>query len=210
MARNHGPVCRLCRREGTKLFLKGSRCYAEKCAMERRPYAPGQHGQNRAKFSDYGLRLREKQKLKRIYGLLETQFRRFFEMASRRKGPTGENLLQLLERRLDNVVFRLGFATTRQEARQLVRHGHFLANGKKVNVPSYLVKIGEEISVRPKSQKVQRIVDAVGSAEARGVPEWAQLEKKDMVGKLNALPSREQLTVSLDIREQLIIELYSK
>lgn len=210
MARYTGPVCRLCRREGTKLFLKGTRCHTEKCAVDRRQYAPGQHGQSRSKFSDYGIRLREKQKLKRIYGMLEKQFRRFFDMAVAQKGPTGENLLQLLERRLDNVVFRMGFATTRLEARQLVRHNHFMVDGKKVNVPSFLVKSGQEVSIRPKSKKVQRILDAFEAASQRGVPEWIEIDSDEMSGKLASYPSREQLTVSLDIKDQLIIELYSK
>ena len=168
MARYRGSVCRLCRREGTKLFLKGDRCFSEKCAIERRAYPPGVHGQGRARFSDYGVQLREKQKVKRMYGLLEKQFRRTFDRASAMKGQAGENLLMLLERRLDNAVYRMGFVSDHAEGRQLVRHGHFTINGKKVNIPSYLVRAGDVVEVREKSRKITRIIEAIGSVERRG------------------------------------------
>ncbi len=208
MARYRGAVCRLCRREGMKLYLKGDRCYSDKCAVERRNYPPGQHGQRRPKFSNYGEQLREKQKVKRIYGVLEKQFRRYFEMADRQKGITGVNLLILLERRLDNMVFRLGFASSRNEARQLVRHNHFRVNGRKVNIPSYLVKPGDVIELREKSRKIQRIQDSLEAVVRRGVPSWLELDKDRFRGRVLALPTREDLT--MPIREQLIVELYSK
>ena len=192
-----------------KLFLKGDRCYTDKCGYERRAYPPGQHGQaRRRKPSDYREQLREKQKVKRIYGIAERQFRGYYYKASRMKGVTGENLIQLLERRLDNVIYRLGFAADHAEARQLVRHGHFLIGGRRVDIPSYLVRDGEEITVREKSQKIARIVEAMGSVERRGVPAWLELDKNEFKGKVKALPAREDVT--LPIREQLIIELYSK
>lgn len=191
-----------------KLYLKGDRCYSDKCAVERRNYPPGQHGQRRPKFSNYGEQLREKQKVKRIYGVLEKQFRRYFEMADRQKGITGVNLLILLERRLDNMVFRLGFASSRNEARQLVRHSHFRVNGRKVNIPSYLVKPGDVIELREKSRKIQRIQDSLEAVVRRGVPSWLELDKDRFRGKVLALPTREDLT--MPIREQLIVELYSK
>ncbi len=208
MARYRESVCRLCRREGLKLFLKGDRCYSEKCAFERRGYAPGDHGQLRKKFSDYGVQLREKQKLKRMYGLLEKQFRGYFEKADRQKGITGSNLLIFLERRLDNMVFRMGFANSRTEARQLVRHNHFLVSGKPVNIPSYLIKLGDEVQVREGSRKVERILEAMGTVARRGVPQWLEIDKANFRGVLKTLPTREELT--MPVREQLVVELYSK
>lgn len=208
MARYNGAVCRLCRREGLKLFLKGDRCYSDKCAVERRNYPPGQHGQRRPKFSSYGEQLREKQKVKRIYGLLENQFRLTFERAERQRGITGVNLLLLLERRLDNMVYRLGFASSRSEARQLVTHGHFTVNGRKVNIPSFLVKPGDLIELRPKSRKIQSIQDSMEAVVRRGVPGWLELDKEQFRGQVLALPTREELT--MPVREQLIVELYSK
>src|SRR5512138_3549711 len=189
MAKYSGPVCRLCRREDTKLFLKGDRCYTDKCGYERRAYAPGQHGQaRRRKLSNYGSQLREKQKLKRMYGLAERQFRGYYQKATRMKGVAGENLLQLLERRLDNVVYRLGFASDHAEARQLVRHGHFSVNGKKVNIPSFLCGLNDTIVVREPSRKVARITDSVGAVERRGVANWLELEKEAFQGRVKALP----------------------
>jgi small subunit ribosomal protein S4 len=190
LARYKESVCRLCRREGLKLFLKGDRCYGEKCAFERRGYAPGDHGQLRRKHSDYGVQLREKQKLKRMYGLLERQFRSYFEKADKQKGITGTNLLLFLERRLDNMVFRIGFANSRNEARQLVRHNHFLVDGKPINIPSYLVKVGSEILVREKSRKVERIVEAMEIVARRGIPQWLELDKDNFRGMVKTLPSR--------------------
>jgi small subunit ribosomal protein S4 len=208
VARYRGSICRLCRREGMKLYLKGDRCYSDKCAVERRSYPPGQHGQRRPKFSSYGEQLREKQKVKRIYGVLERQFSRYFERADSQRGITGVNLLLLLERRLDNMVFRLGFAASRNEARHLVRHSHFLVNGRKVNIPSYLVKPGDVIELRQKSRKIQRVQESLEAVVRRGVPGWLELEKDQSKGRVLALPSREELT--MPIREQLIVELYSK
>lgn len=208
MARNTKSVCRLCRRENLKLFLKGERCYTEKCAIDRRNYAPGQHGQNRRKFSDYGAQLREKQKVKRLYGLLENQFRNTFKEADRQKGITGEILLSLLERRLDNAVYRLGFANSRNEARQLVRHNHFIVNHSRVNIPSYLVKPGDVIELREKSKKVVRILEALEGVARRGVPQWLELDKEQMKGNVKGLPAREEITIP--IQEKLIVELYSK
>ena len=208
MARHIGPVCRLCRREGLKLFLKGERCYTDKCAIERRNYPPGEHGQARPKFSEYSIQLREKQKLRRIYGVLEGQFRRYFQMADRGRGVTGETLLQLLERRLDNIVYRLGFATSRSEARQLVRHGHFRVNGRKVDVPSYLVRTGDSVSVRERSRTIARIVEALELVQRRGVPEWLEVQPEAFAGKVKALPLRADLT--MPINEKLVVELYSK
>jgi small subunit ribosomal protein S4 len=208
LARYRESVCRLCRREGLKLFLKGDRCYSEKCAFERRGYAPGDHGQLRKKFSDYGVQLREKQKLKRMYGLLEKQFRGYFDKADRQKGITGSNLLIFLERRLDNMVFRMGFANSRTEARQLVRHNHFLVSGKPVNIPSYLIKLGDEVQVREGSRKVERILEAMGTVARRGVPQWLEIDKANFRGILKTLPTREELT--MPVREQLVVELYSK
>ncbi len=209
MARYAGSVCRLCRREAMKLFLKGERCYGEKCAIERRNVPPGQHGKGRrARLMGYGLQLREKQKVKRMYGVLERQFRRYFEQADRRKGVTGETLLQLLERRLDNVVYRLGFAVSRPQARQLVRHGHFTVNGKRANVPSFSVKAGDVVAVRPSSAKNPAIVYAMEEVKGRGVPEWLEVDGEALTGRLAAAPRRDQL--NLPIQEQLIVELYSK
>lgn len=208
MARYTKSACRLCRRENLKLFLKGERCYTEKCAIERRNYAPGQHGQDRRKFSDYGAQLREKQKVKRLYGLLESQFRNTFKEADRQKGITGEVLLFLLERRLDNIVYRLGFANSRNEARQLVRHNHFSVNRSKVNIPSYLVKPGDVIEVREKSKKVVRIQEALEGVARRGVPQWLELDKDQMKGSVKSMPTREEITIP--IQEKLIVELYSK
>ena len=208
MARYRESACRLCRREGLKLFLKGDRCYSEKCAFERRGYAPGEHGQIRKKHSDYGVQLRAKQKLKRMYGLLEKQFRGYFEKADRQKGITGTNLLLLLERRLDNMVFRMGFANSRNEARQLVRHNHFLVSGKPVNIPSFLVKVGDDIEVRVDSRKVEKILDAVETVARRGVPTWLELDKANFKGAVKVLPTRDELT--MPVQEQLVVELYSK
>ena len=209
MARYIGPVCRLCRREDMKLFLKGDRCYTDKCGYERRAYPPGQHGQaRRRKPSDYREQLREKQKVKRIYGIAERQFRGYYHKATRMKGVTGENLIQLLERRLDNVIYRLGFASDHAEARQLVRHGHFKINARRVNIPSYLVRPNDLIEVGETSKKIARIVDSVGAVERRGVPQWLELEKDAFRGRVKTLPARDNVT--LPIREQLIVELYSK
>jgi len=207
MARYSGPVCRLCRREGMKLFLKGERCYSEKCEIEKRNFPPGQHGKRRAaKLAGYGLQLREKQRVKRIYGVLEDQFRLYFEGAERQRGITGVLLLQALERRLDNVVYRLGYATSRSQGRQLVRHGHFTVNGRKVNIPSYQVKPGDAVGVKERSQKVASIQHATEEVKGRGVPEWLQVE--GMTAKVVSLPTREQ--INLPVQEQLIVELYSK
>lgn len=208
MGKYTGPACRLCRREGLKLFLKGDRCYSDKCAFERRSYVPGQHGQARVKVSNYGLQLREKQKVKRMYGLLERQFRTCFEKADWQKGVTGTNLLVLLERRLDNVVYRLGFSSARRQARHLVRHNHFLVNGKKVNIPSYLVKIGDVIETKEKSRSILPINEAIEAVVRRGVPQWLELDKDNFRGTVKAYPVREDLTMPM--QEQLIVELYSK
>ncbi|MDP7417975.1 MAG: 30S ribosomal protein S4 [Desulfobacterales bacterium] len=209
MARYIDPRCRLCRRENLKLFLKGDRCYSDKCSFDRRGYPPGQHGQRRGrKISGYGIQLREKQKVKRMYGLSEKQFHLFFEKADRKKGITGTNLLVFLERRLDNVVYRLGFVNSRAQGRQLVRHQHFSVNGKKVNIPSYLIKIGDVVEIREKSRKVKTIEDSLDAVVRRGVPQWLELEKKDLKGIVKGFPIREDLT--MPIQEQLIVELYSK
>jgi small subunit ribosomal protein S4 len=208
MARYNGSVCRLCRREGTKLFLKGDRCYTDKCAIEKRAYPPGQHGQGRTRFSDYGVQLREKQKVKRMYGMLEKQFRLTYARASSMKGRAGANLLILLERRLDNVIFRLGFATSRAEARQLVRHGHFKVNGRKAQTPSMLVRAGWRVELREKSREVQRIVGALEALEGRSLPQWLELDKDAFEGTIKQLPQREDIT--LPIEEQLIVEHYSR
>ncbi|MCE9671500.1 30S ribosomal protein S4 [Myxococcus stipitatus] len=208
MARYTASACRICRRENLKMYLKGDRCYTDKCAIERRPYPPGQHGQGRVKFSGYGVQLREKQKVKRMYGLLENQFRGYYHRASAAKGKTGENLLQQLELRLDNVVFRMGFADTRNEARQLVRHGHFQVNGRKVNIPSFSIKPGTTVEVVEKSRKMLRIAEALETVDRRGVPQWIDLDKKSFKGTVKTVPNREDLT--MPIQEQLIVELYSK
>ncbi len=208
MARYTGAVCRLCRREGQKLFLKGSRCYGEKCALNKREYAPGQHGQARKKLSEYGLQLREKQKAKRYYGVLESQFAHYFELANKKSGVTGENLLQVLESRLDNVVYRLGFALSRAEARQLVVHGHFQINGKKVNIPSYLVKPGEVIALKEGSRSLPKIKDILEQTDGKAIPKWLDLDTNTMQAKVVALAQRDD--IDLDIAEHLIVELYSK
>ena len=209
MARYRGSVCRLCRRENLKLFLKGDRCYSDKCAFDRRSYPPGQHGQRRGrKISDYGIQLREKQKVKRMYGLSEKQFHLFFKRADKQKGITGINLLVALERRLDNVVYRLGFVDSRAQGRHFVRHNHFLVNTKKVNIPSYLIKIGDTIEVREKSRKIQAISNALDAVVRRGVPQWLDLEKENLKGVVKSFPVREELTTP--IQEQLIVELYSR
>jgi small subunit ribosomal protein S4 len=191
-----------------KLFLKGERCYTDKCAIERRNYPPGQHGQGRVKFSEYSLQLREKQKLKRMYRLLEGQFRRLFDEADRTKGITGETLMILLERRLDNMIYRLGFANSRAEARQLVRHGHFLVNGRKIDIPSALLKVGDVVTVRERSHKVVRIQEALELSQRRGVPEWLEVDRPNFTGRIRALPARTDLT--MPINEKLVVELYSK
>ena len=209
MARYIGPVCRLCRREGMKLFLKGERCYTDKCAIEKRNVPPGQHGRSRkAKMVGYGVQLREKQKVKRTYGVLESQFRRYFEAADRQKGVTGELLLQMLERRLDNVVYRLGFATSRAQARQLVRHGHFDVNGRKVDIPSFAVRSGDTVAIRTASQKNPTIAHAMEEVKGRGIPEWLAFDASALSGRVAQLPTREQ--INLPVQEQLIVELYSK
>ena len=208
MARYTDAVCRMCRRENQKLFLKGDRCYTQKCALECRAYAPGQHGQNRSKASEYGTQLREKQKAKRYYGLLENQFRNYFEMAERRPGQTGENLLSILESRLDNVVYRLGFAMSRAEARQLVSHGHFTVNGHKVNSPSYLVKPGMVVTLKDSSKSLEKIKANVEANAFRQPPKWLEYDVNNMVAKVTALPARED--IDLPIEEHLIVELYSK
>jgi small subunit ribosomal protein S4 len=208
VARYSDPVCRLCRREGMKLFLKGDRCFKDKCAIERRNYAPGQHGRRRSKVLGYGLQLREKQKVKRIYGLLERQFSLYFARADRRAGITGENLLRQLELRLDNVVYSLGFAASRAQARQLVRHGHIEVNAKKVNIPSYQVRKGDSVQVREKSRKNDQIRQAVETASGRGIPSWLELNPEQFRGAVLDVPKRED--IRLPIQEQLIVELYSK
>ncbi|MBQ3112323.1 MAG: 30S ribosomal protein S4 [Firmicutes bacterium] len=208
MARYTGAVCRLCRREGMKLYLKGDRCYSDKCAMANKAYAPGQHGQSRKKVSEYGTQLREKQKVRRIYGVSEKQFRMYFEKAERQHGVTGENLLRLLEQRLDNVVYRLGLASSRIDARQLVRHGHFTVNGKKVNIPSFLVKVGDVITVRENSRKSPKFVAIADAIAHRNAPQWLEQDKENLAGKVIALASRED--IDLPINEQLIVELYSR
>ena len=208
MARYNEPVCRLCRREGMKLFLKGERCFKEKCAVERRSYAPGQHGKRRNKMQPYGLQLREKQKVRRVYGVLEAQFRRYFAEASRQKGITGENLLRLLELRLDNVVYSLGFASSRAQARQLVRHGHVVINGRVRSIPSLQVKPGMEIVLKDKMKANTLVVEALETAQGRGVPPWLELDGDNFRGKVVSLPTRED--IRLPIQEQLIVELYSR
>ena len=209
MARYREAVCRLCRREGMELFLKGDRCFTDKCAIKRRGYPPGQHGQRRMKkHSDYGVQLREKQKARRIYGLLEKQFHNYFEKADRMKGKTGDNLLILLERRLDNVVFKLGFAVTRRESRQLVRHGHFLVKGKRVNIPSFLVRTGDIVEMRERSRKIPSVNESLDAVIRKGIPAWLELERENFRGSVKNIPSRADITEP--IQEQLIVELYSK
>lgn len=208
MAKYRGPVCRLCRREGVKLFLKGSRCMTEKCAIERRSYPPGQHGQGRKRISEYSAQLREKQKLKRIYGLQERQFRGFFGKAERRAGITGEHLLKLLECRLDNVVYRLGFASSRKEARQLVNHGHLLVNGRKTDIPAYIVKPGDVVEVRQRSRDLVPIVSALEAVDGRGIPGWLELDRAAFKGTVRGLPTKEE--IALPVNEQMVVELYSR
>lgn len=210
MSRYTGSVCRLCRREQLKLFLKGDRCYTDKCAMETKPYVPGQHGvgRRRGKQSDYGLQLREKQKVKRLYGMQEKQFRLTFGRAAQKKGKTGANLLVLLERRLDNIVYRMGFARSLSEARQLVKHSHVLVNGKKVNIPSALVKVEDVISIKEKSRGLAFIKDSIESSERKGLPGWLSIDAKTFSGRVVAFPTREQITIP--IQEQFIVELYSR
>lgn len=209
MARYTGAVCRQCRREGLKLYLKGERCYTEKCGVDRRTYAPGQHGQRRrGKTSEYGLQLREKQKARRIYGVLEGQFRRYFQDADRRKGITGENLLQILESRLDNIVYRMGFALSRPEARQLVKHGHFAVNGKKVSIPSYQVRPGDEIEVREASRTKGRFKELAELTQNQGAMEWLEVNRENLSGKVIRLPNRDE--IDIPIAEHLIVELYSR
>ena len=208
MARYTGPVCRLCRRENNKLFLKGDRCFTDKCGVERRAYAPGQHGQGRSKISDYGVQLREKQKVRRIYGILEKQFRGYYLKAARMKGATGENLLSLLERRLDNVVYRLGFGASRAEARMLVTQGHFLVNARQVNMPSYIIKAGEMVELKEKVKNLTRFQELAAAMDRKTVPPWLELDRQNLKGKVAALPTREDIT--MPVNENLIVELYSK
>jgi small subunit ribosomal protein S4 len=208
LARYSGALCRICRREAEKLFLKGDRCYTEKCAIERRQYPPGQHGQRRSKLSDYGVQLREKQKVRKIYGLLEKQFRSTFGRAERKKGVTGEVLLQLLESRLDNVVYRMGFAPNRNSARQLVTHGHFLVNGRKVDIASFAVRVGDVVELKEASRNIVIINDNVSKMEHRGVPVWLEMDFQSFKGKVTQVPTRED--IQLTANEQLIVELYSK
>ena len=208
MARYTEAVCRLCRREGQKLFLKGERCYSGKCAIDRRAYAPGQHGQGRKKLSEYGLQLREKQKAKRFYGVLEGQFAHYYELAEKKAGVTGENLLQILESRLDNVIYRLGFGLSRAEARQLVVHGHFLVNGKKVDIPSYLVKEGDVITIKETRRSLPKIKAIIEATEGKNIPEWLDLDRNTLQGKVVTLAKRSD--IDLEVEEHLIVELYSK
>jgi len=211
MARYTGPVCRICRREGVKLYLKGERCYTSKCAMDRRPYPPGMHGpeRRRVKLSDYGIRLREKQRLRRIYGVMERQFRRYFEMASKAKGMTGPTLITILERRLDNVVYRLGFASSRAQARQLVTHGHFTVNGRKIDIPSYLVKPGDVIAVKEESRDKPYFKALAETLAQASVPSWLSLDPLTMSGKVLEIPRREDIT-DIPVNEQLVVEFYSR
>jgi small subunit ribosomal protein S4 len=208
VARYRDALCRLCRREGDKLYLKGDRCNTDKCAIERRKYPPGQHGQRRRKLSDYALQLREKQKAKETYGVLERQFKRYFHMAERKNGVTGSNLLQLLECRLDNVVYRLGFASNRRQSRQLVLHGHFTVNDKRVNIPSYLVRSGDMIGMKEKSRKLSVIEENISKIEHRGLPAWVEMDVSNLKGKVLNYPARDEIDVP--VQEQLIVELYSK
>jgi small subunit ribosomal protein S4 len=208
VARYTNPVCKLCRREGMKLFLKGDRCFTVKCAVEKRNYPPGEHGQRRSKPSEYGLQLREKQKMKRIYGVLETQFRTYFEMAARQKGVTGENLVRLLEQRLDNIVHRLGFAASRAQARVLVRHGHFRVNGRRVTIPSVLLKAGDVVEVQPKSRELTEIAGALEGAKKRRVPAWLEMDAGNFKATVRTLPSKEEMAIP--VQEQLVVALYSK
>lgn len=208
MARHTESVCRFCRREAIKLFLKGDRCYSDKCSFDRRSYPPGQHGQGRPKYTDYGVQLREKQKVRRMYGLLEKQFRNLVHLAEKKKGVTGDNLLFLLETRLDNVVYKMGFASSRSEARQLINHGHFLVNGRKVDVASFETKAGMTVEVREKSRKIAAIEDSVKTVSRRGIPSWLDVDPENFRGVVKALPTREELPPT--IKEQLIVEFYSR
>lgn len=208
LARYTESVCRFCRREGEKLYLKGDRCFSDKCSIERRSYPPGQHGQGRSKLTNYGIQLREKQKVRRIYGLLEKQYRNYVKLAEKSKGVTGDNLLRLLESRMDNIVFRMGFAMSRAEARQLINHGHFLVNGAKVDIPSFRIRPGMVVEVRERSRKISAIEEALKTVARRGAPEWITVDAGSLRGEVKALPTREQLPPS--IREQLIVEFYSK
>ncbi len=208
MARYKDSQCRICRRQGVKLFLKGDRCYTDKCAIERRGYPPGQHGLSRSKHSDYGVQLREKQKVRRMYGLLEKQFELYVRKAEKMRGVTGEILLSLLERRLDNAVFRMGYANSRQEARQLVKHGHFNVNNKKVSIPSYILKVGDSVEVKEKSKKVVRIIEALKNLDRRGTPSWITIDKDAMKASVISMPARSEIT--MPIEEQLIVEFYSR
>ncbi len=209
MARYIGPVCKICRREGMKLYMKGDRCYSEKCAITRRPKPPGQHGDKRIKLSEYGIRLREKNKVRKIYGVLEKQYRKYFSLADRQKGRTGENLLGLLERRLDNIVYRLGFAASRNEGRQVVLHNHVLVNGKRVNVPSFQVKVGDQVVIREQARAQKRIESAIAASDARPQLSWLEIDKKNFTGTIKALPVREELNEPA-IREQYVVEYYSR
>lgn len=208
MSRYTGPRCKICRREGTKLFLKGERCFTDRCALDRRNYGPGEHGQRRARISEYRVQLREKQKVRFNYGVSETQFKRYYEIAKRKKGITGENLLLLLERRLDNIVYRMGFASSRPEARQLIGHGHIAVNGRKTDIPSFMVKEGDEIEVREKGKKFEFVKTALENAGQRGIPEWLEVDEDGMKGKVKTLPERDDLPMEVD--ETLIVEFYSK
>lgn len=208
MARYRDSVCKLCRREGEKLFLKGDRCYTHKCAINRRASVPGQHGQQRKKLSEYGIQLREKQKARRFYGVLESQFRKYFEMATKKKGVTGEILLQILESRFDNVVHRLGLGYSRAEARQLIRHGHFTINGKKVDIPSFMLKADDVIAIKDSSKSLQKFKELAEVAESKTQPEWLEFDRENLIGKVVRLPNRDE--IDLPIQEHLIVELYSK
>lgn len=208
MARYTGPVCRLCRREGEKLYLKGDRCYSSKCAIDRRSYPPGQHGQGRRKLSEYGLHLREKQKVRRIYGILERQFERYYDEAARMKGITGENLLRLLETRLDNIVYRMGVGASRAQARQLVMHGHITVNGRKVDIPSYGVKVGDTVAVNDKSRNLDIVKENVEAAKGRSLPEWLEVDLENLSARVAALPTREQ--IDIPVEDHLIVEYYSR
>jgi len=208
VARHIGPVCKLCRREGLKLFLKGDRCFTLKCAIEKRNYPPGAHGQRRSKHSEYGLQLREKQKMKRLYGILETQFRSYFRMAERQKGITGENLVRLLEQRLDNVVHRLGLGASRAQARMLIVHGHIRVNGRRVTIPSYLLRAGDVVEVQPASREIEGIKAALEGAKKRRVPSWLELDAANFKGTVRSLPSKEEMAIP--VQEQLVVALYSK
>ena len=209
MARYIGPVCKLCRSEGMKLYLKGERCYSEKCSVTRRPYPPGQHGQGRIKLSEYALRLREKQKVRRVYGVLERQFRRYFAEASRKKGRTGEQMLGLLERRLDSIVHRMGFTFTRQGARQLISHGHVSVNGRRLDIPSYQVRAGDKVELRETGRKMADVLASIGTADKRPIVSWIEVDRANFVGTVKALPVREELNEPA-IREQYVVEYYSR